>query len=54
LREQRLASFHRLGTQSEVTDEGMIDAWVDARLRESEAGAFFGASNYKAYVARRT
>ena len=48
-----LESFRRLVPQLGVMDEGAINAWVDARLRESAAGAFFGASNYDAYVARR-
>ena len=48
-----LESFRRLVPQSGVMDEATINAWVDARLRESAEGAFFGASNYYAYVARR-
>jgi hypothetical protein len=48
-----LESFRRLVPQSGVMDQEAIDAWADARLRESDEGAFFGASNYYAYVARR-
>jgi len=40
--------------QSGVMDETTINAWADARLQESGEGTFFGASNYYAYVARRT
>ena len=48
-----LESFRRLVPQSGAMDEATINAWVDARLQESAEGAFFGASNYYAYVARR-
>ena len=48
-----IESFRRLLPQSGVMDDATINAWADARLRESADGAFFGASNYYAYVARR-
>ena len=49
-----IESLRRLVPQSGVMDEAMINAWADARLRESADGAFFGASNFYAYVARRS
>jgi hypothetical protein len=48
-----VASFRRLVPRSVVMDEAAIDAWADARLHESAEGAFFGAGNDHAYVARR-
>jgi ubiquinone/menaquinone biosynthesis C-methylase UbiE len=48
-----IESFRRLVPQSGVTDEATINAWADARLRESAEGIFFGASNFYAYVATR-
>jgi ubiquinone/menaquinone biosynthesis C-methylase UbiE len=48
-----IESFRRLVPQSGVMDTATINAWADARLQESAAGAFFGASNYYAYVAQR-
>ena len=49
-----IESLRRLVPQSGVMDEATINAWADARLQESTAGTFFGASNYYAYVARRS
>jgi ubiquinone/menaquinone biosynthesis C-methylase UbiE len=48
-----IESLRKLVPQSGAMDEATINAWADARLRESAEGAFFGASNYYAYVARR-
>ena len=47
-----IEALRRLVPQSGVMDEATINAWADARLRESADGAFFGASNFYAYVAR--
>ena len=49
-----IEALRRLVPQSGVMDEATINAWADARLRESTDGVFFGASNFYAYVARRT
>jgi hypothetical protein len=42
----------RLIPKARVMTEDEADAWAAAR-RDSEAGVFFGSSNYYAYVARR-
>jgi hypothetical protein len=49
-----IESFRRLVPQAGMMDAATINAWADARLQESTDGAFFGASNYYAYVARRS
>ena len=49
-----IESMRTLVPQSGVMDEATINTWADARLRESDAGTFFGASNFYAYVAKRT
>ena len=48
-----IKSFRKLIPQSGVMTAEQIDAWADARLKESEEGVFFGASNYYSYIARR-
>jgi ubiquinone/menaquinone biosynthesis C-methylase UbiE len=48
-----IESFRKLVPQAGVMDESEINAWADARLADSAAGTFFGASNYYAYLARR-
>lgn len=47
-----IESFRKLIPQSGVMPAEQIDAWADARLKESEEGVFFGASNYYSYIAR--
>lgn len=46
-------SFRTLVPQAGVLSAEQFGAWADARLDESAAGVFFGASNYYAYVATR-
>jgi hypothetical protein len=36
-----------------VMTEPEVRAWADKLLEDSEAGIFFGPSNYYGYVARR-
>ncbi len=48
-----LASFRRLLPQAGAMDAATANAWVDARLKESAEGTFFGASTFYAYLARR-
>jgi hypothetical protein len=36
-----------------MLSSGEINDWADARLKDSENGTFFGASNFYGYVARR-
>jgi hypothetical protein len=36
-----------------VMSVAQANAWAEALRRDSEAGLFFGASNYYGYVARR-
>jgi ubiquinone/menaquinone biosynthesis C-methylase UbiE len=48
-----IESFRRLIPKSGVMTEAEADAWAEGLRRDSEAGVFFGASNYYAYVARR-
>jgi ubiquinone/menaquinone biosynthesis C-methylase UbiE len=48
-----LESCRKLLPQSGVMTNEEANAWVDARLRASTQGVFFGASNYYSYVARR-
>jgi len=40
--------------RSGVMGEAEITAWADARVQESAEGTFFGASNFYAYVTKRT
>jgi ubiquinone/menaquinone biosynthesis C-methylase UbiE len=48
-----IESFRRLIPKSGVMTEAEADAWAESLRRDSEAGVFFGASNYYGYVARR-
>lgn len=46
-------AYRRLIPKAGVMTEDEADAWAAALRRDSEAGVFFGSSNYYAYVARR-
>jgi ubiquinone/menaquinone biosynthesis C-methylase UbiE len=48
-----IESFRRLVPKSGVMTEQEADAWAESLRNDSEAGVFFGASNYYGYVARR-
>lgn len=48
-----LESFRTLVPQSGVMTDDQMNGWVNDRLKESEEGVFFGASNYYGYVAKR-
>lgn len=48
-----IAGYRTLVPQAGALSQAEIDAWADARLKESEEGIFFGACTYYAYVARR-
>ena len=48
-----IKSFRRLVPKSGAMTEQEADAWAGGLRNDSEAGVFFGASNYYGYVARR-
>jgi ubiquinone/menaquinone biosynthesis C-methylase UbiE len=48
-----IASFERLIPKAGVMTEAEAGIWADGLRRDSDAGVFFGASNYYGYVARR-
>jgi ubiquinone/menaquinone biosynthesis C-methylase UbiE len=48
-----IQAFRRLLPRAGAMTEHEANAWADGLLRDSEAGVFFGSSNYYAYVARR-
>ncbi len=48
-----IESFRRLIPKAGVMTEEEAGAWADALRADSEAGVFFGASNYYSYVAKR-
>ena len=48
-----IEAYRRLLPKAGVMTEDEADAWAAALRRDSEAGVFFGSSNYYAYVARR-
>jgi hypothetical protein len=48
-----IESFRHLMPKAGVMSVAQADAWAEALRRDSEAGVFFGASNYYGYVARR-
>jgi len=48
-----IEACRRLIPKAGVMTEDEADAWAAALRRDSEAGVFFGSSNYYAYVARR-
>jgi ubiquinone/menaquinone biosynthesis C-methylase UbiE len=49
-----IEAYRRLIPKAGVMTEDEADAWAAALQRDSEAGVFFGSSNYYAYVARRS
>jgi ubiquinone/menaquinone biosynthesis C-methylase UbiE len=48
-----LQSLVRVLPKSGAMSESEARAWVNAMLRQSEEGTYFGASNFYSYVARR-
>lgn len=48
-----LQSLLRVLPKSGAMSEGEARTWVDALLKQSEEGTYFGASNFYSYVARR-
>ena len=48
-----IESFRKLVPQAGVLSSEEINSWADARLKESENGTFFGASNFYSYIVRR-
>ena len=48
-----IGSFQRLLAKAGVMARAQAQAWVDALVRASEQGLFFGASNYYGYVVRK-
>jgi ubiquinone/menaquinone biosynthesis C-methylase UbiE len=48
-----IESFRHLMPKAGVMTVDQADAWAAALRRDSEAGVFFGASNYYGYVAQR-
>ena len=48
-----IASFRALLPKADAMSEAAASVWADNMLRDSDAGVFFGASNYYTYVARR-
>jgi ubiquinone/menaquinone biosynthesis C-methylase UbiE len=48
-----IESLRSLLPKSGVMSENEANTWVDAQLAASEAGVFFGASNFYAYVLRK-
>jgi ubiquinone/menaquinone biosynthesis C-methylase UbiE len=49
-----IEAYRRLIPRAGVMTTDEADAWAAALRRDSEAGVFFGSSNYYAYVARRS
>jgi ubiquinone/menaquinone biosynthesis C-methylase UbiE len=48
-----IESLRALAPKSGAMSEPEAEAWVDAQLKASEQGTFFGASNYYGYVLRK-
>ncbi|HBY99462.1 MAG TPA: SAM-dependent methyltransferase [Chloroflexi bacterium] len=48
-----IETYRKLIPKAGVMTEDEADAWAAALRSDSEAGVFFGSSNYYAYVARR-
>ena len=48
-----IEAYRRLVVRAGAMSEDEANAWAGALRRDSEAGVFFGSSNYHAYVARR-
>lgn len=46
-------AYRRLIPKAGTMTQAEVDAWADGLHDDSEAGVFFGSSNYYAYVARR-
>ncbi len=49
-----IEAYRKLIPKAGVMTEDEADAWAAALRRDSEAGVFFGSSNYYAYIARRS
>jgi ubiquinone/menaquinone biosynthesis C-methylase UbiE len=48
-----IEAYRKLVAKAGVMSEREANAWAEALHRDSDAGIFFGSSNYYAYVARR-
>lgn len=48
-----IQAYRRLLPKSGAMSEEEASAWAETLVNDSEAGVFFGSSNYYAYVARR-
>jgi ubiquinone/menaquinone biosynthesis C-methylase UbiE len=48
-----IEAYRKLAPKSGAMSEDEANAWAAALRKDSEAGVFFGSSNYYAYVARR-
>jgi ubiquinone/menaquinone biosynthesis C-methylase UbiE len=48
-----IEAYRRLVVKSGMMTEEYADEWAASLVKDSEAGIFFGASNYYGYVARR-
>jgi ubiquinone/menaquinone biosynthesis C-methylase UbiE len=48
-----IEAYRRLIPKARVMSQDEADAWAAALRLDSEAGVFFGSSNYYAYVAKR-
>jgi hypothetical protein len=48
-----LQSFQKLAPQSGAMTQDEANRWYEALVKDSEAGVFFGASNYYSYIAKR-
>jgi len=46
-------TYRRLIPRAGIMTEEEANAWASALLADSEAGVFFGSSNFHAFVARR-
>lgn len=49
-----IEAYRKLIPKAGVMTEDEADAWAAALRSDSEAGVFFGSSNYYAYIARRS
>jgi ubiquinone/menaquinone biosynthesis C-methylase UbiE len=47
-----LQSFQKLAPQSGAMTQDEANRWYEALVKDSEAGGFFGASNYYSYIAK--
>ncbi len=48
-----IESFRKLAPQSGAMTEAEAEQWFTSLVNDSEAGVFFGSSNYYSYVVRR-